>query len=96
VVEASVGGPDLFARLIEAHEARPAGTDPRSRTDATAWLVEFTAGAAERKLARVRFTASPAAPALMARQCDGWKLDLVPGTVADLHDRVVIRGPAKL
>ena len=96
VVEATVSGPDLFSRLAEAHEAEPIAESVEGRAHAIKYAVELTSGAIERRLARARCGKDPAPPAVMLRECDGYKLELVPRTAPNEDDRVVIRRAAKL
>ncbi len=96
VTDARIAGPDLFSRLAEAHQAEPVAADAAARTQAFSWVVEVTSGAVERRLERGRCAKEATPPALMVRECGGFKLELVPRTAADEEDRVVIRGPSGL
>jgi hypothetical protein len=97
VVEAEVGGPDLLARLFEAHQARPVEPhDVRDREAALGWLVELTSGAAARKLDPHRCAVMPVPPAMLVRHCDGVRLEIIAGTGPKFPDRVVIRGVGRL
>jgi len=96
VVGAVVAGPDLFARLSEAHNAEPVSRDLESRQHAAVFSTTLTSGAIERKLPRTRCDREAAPPAVMVRECDGTRLDVFPKMTMDDDDRVVIRGPARL
>ena len=97
VADVTIGGPALFARLAEAHWARPTTADEQGRARARAWAIELTEGAAERRLPHSRCTREGSARTAMTRECDGRHLDLYAATGADeSEDRVVIRGPAAL
>jgi hypothetical protein len=96
VVDAAVSGPDLFARLSEAQHAEPISRDPESRRRAVAFAANFTSGAIERTLPRVRCERDPTPPAAMLRDCDGLRFEFFPKATNDDDDRVVIRGPAGL
>jgi len=96
VTDAVVSGPDLFSRLAEAHQAEPVAPDAAARAHSISWVMEVTSGAVERRLERSRCAKEPSPPALMVRECDGIKLELVPRASADEEDRVVIRGPSGL
>ena len=96
VVGAVIAGPDLFARLSEAHDAEPVSRDQESREHAVGFSTTFTPGAIERKLPRARCDREAAPPAVMTRECDGLRLDIFPKMTMDDDDRVVIRGPARL
>jgi len=96
VADVTVAGPALFARLAEAHLARPTTADDQGRARARAWAIELTEGAAERRLPRSR-CAREAGRAALLRECDGRRLELYAATGPDeSDDRVVIRGPAEL
>ena len=96
LLEATLSGPALFSRLLEAHSAAPAEGDEAGRAAAIHWAAVFTAGAAERHLESSRCGGEARAPVALFRQCDGWTLELVGATSAEVEDRVVIRGPARL
>jgi len=96
VVRAVLAGPDLFARITEAHRAAPISRDLESRQDAIAFSTTFTSGAVERTQPRVRCGADAAPPAVMVRDCDGLRLEVFPKATPEDDDRVVIRGPAGL
>ena len=97
VADVTIAGPALFARLAEAHLARPTSADDEGRTLARAWAVELTAGAAERRLPRSRCTREGSTRAALVRECDGRRLDLYAAAGPDeSEDRVVIRGPGEL
>jgi hypothetical protein len=97
VAEVTISGPALFARLAEAHFARPTAADESGRALARAWALELTEGAAERRLPRTRCAREGSNRAAMSRECDGRRLDLYAAAGPDeSEDRVVIRGPAEL
>jgi hypothetical protein len=96
VSEATVSGPDLFSRVAEAHEAEPVAQSVEARAHAIRYAAELTAGAIERRLARSRCDKEPSPPAVILRECDGYKLELVPKAMSNEEDRVVIRRTAKL
>ncbi|HMJ51131.1 MAG TPA: hypothetical protein VK540_03625 [Polyangiaceae bacterium] len=96
VADVTIAGPALFARLAEAHLARPATADDQGRASERAWAIELTAGAAERRLPRSRCTRDGAPRAALARECDGRRLDLYAAGLDESEDRVVIRGPGEL
>jgi hypothetical protein len=96
VAEVTIAGPALFARLTEAHLARPTAADDQGRARARSWVIELTEGAAERRLPRSR-CARESTGAALTRECDGRRLDLYAATgPEESDDRVVIRGPAEL
>jgi hypothetical protein len=96
VVGAVIAGPDLFARLSEAHSAEPISRDLESRQRAVAFAMTLTGGAVESRLPRARCGRDATLPAVMVRDCDGLRLELFPKTTPEDEDRVVIRGPARL
>ncbi len=97
VVEVTIAGPALFARLAEAHLARPTGATDEGRARARAWAIELTEGAAERRLPRARCRRDGTARAALVRECDGRRLELYAAAGPDeSEDRVVIRGPGEL
>jgi len=97
VVEARVHGPDLFTRIFEAHSAKAvAPDDAAGRVAAVAGAIEVTSGSIARKLDPRRCDAEAKPPAVMARQCEGIRLELIPSTTANADDRVVIRWLGKL
>jgi len=96
VAEATISGPDLFSRLAEAHEAEPVAQSLEARAHAVRYAADLTSGAIERRLARSRCAKQPSPPAVMLRECDGYKLELVPKAMSDEEDRVVIRRGPKL
>ena len=49
-----------------------------------------------RRLERARCCRDATLPAVMLRECDDYKVELVPKTTTQEEDRVVIRGPGKL
>jgi hypothetical protein len=97
LAEVTISGPALFARLAEARSARPTGLDDESRARARALAIELTEGAAERKLPKTRCAREGPQRAVLARECDGRRLDLYAGAGPDEpEDQVVIRGPGEL
>jgi hypothetical protein len=96
VTDASVAGPDLFSRLSEAHDAEPVGDGEEGRSRAVKYVTQLTSGALERRLERVRCGKDATPPAVLLRECDGYKVELVPKATTQEEDRVVIRGPGKL
>ncbi len=96
VTEAVVSGPDLFARLSEAHEAEPVGDGEDGRARSMRDVIEITAGAIERRLEKRRCEKEASPPAIMLRECDGLRLEVVPRSGTEAEDRVVIRGPRGL
>jgi hypothetical protein len=96
VTEATIAGPDLFSRLSEAHDAEPVPDSEEGRSRAVKYVTQLTSGALERRLERARCGRDATPPAVMLRECDGYKVELVPKTTTQEEDRVVIRGPGKL
>jgi hypothetical protein len=96
VTEASISGPDLFSRLSEAHDAEPVADTEEGRSRAVKYVTLLTSGALERRLERARCGKDATPPAVMLRECDGYKVELVPKATTEEEDRVVIRGPGKL
>jgi hypothetical protein len=96
VTEASVSGPDLFSRLSEAHDSEPVPDTEEGRARAVKYVMQLTSGALERRLERTRCGKDATAPAVLLRECDGYKVELVPKATTQEEDRVVIRGPGKL
>lgn len=97
VADLAIAGPALFARLAEAHLARPTSSDEQGRRRARAWAIELTEGAAERRLPRSRCAREGSSRAALVRECDGRRLDLYAAAGTDeSEDRVVIRGPGEL
>jgi len=96
VTEAVVSGPDLFSRLAEAHHAEPVPETEEGRSRAVKYVMQLTSGALERRFERARCGRDATPPAVMLRECDGYKVELVPKTTTQEEDRVVIRGPGKL
>ena len=96
VVDATISGPDLFSRLSEAHDAEPIPDAEAGRARAVKYVIQLTSGAIERRLERARCGRDPTPPAVMVRECDGYKVELVPKTTSQEEDRVVIRGPSGL
>ncbi|HKQ69192.1 MAG TPA: hypothetical protein VJT73_07630 [Polyangiaceae bacterium] len=90
----SIGGPDLFNRLAEAHFAAPVQRSGRSRARALEWAVEVTGGAIERRVPADRCLRVADSPTLMVRSCDGFRVDVIAD--AGEEDQVVIRGPSRL
>ena len=96
VIEGVVSGPDLIARLGEAHAAEPVDDSAGARARAMRDVIELTGGAIERRLPRERCEKPPRAPAILVRECDGMRIEIIPRTGPDGEDRVVIRGPRGL
>jgi len=97
VADVTIAGPALFARLAEAHLARPTSGDDKGRARARAWAIELTEGAAERRMPRSRCKREGSTRAALVRECDGRRLDLyAAGGPDESEDRVVIRGPGEL
>jgi hypothetical protein len=96
VTEAEISGPDLFSRISEAHDAEPVAETEEARSRAVKYVTQLTSGALERRLERARCGKDATPPAVMVRECDGYKVELVPKATTQEEDRVVIRGPGKL
>jgi hypothetical protein len=96
VTEAVISGPDLFSRLSEAHDAEPVPDTEEGRSRAVKYVTLLTSGALERRLERSRCGRDATPPAVLVRECDGYKVELVPKATSQEEDRVVIRGPGKL
>ena len=96
VIEAAVAGPDLFARLAEAHHAEPIPETEEGWARAVKYVVQLTSGAVERKLEAARCGRDATPPAVMLRECDGLRMELVPKSAAGGEDRVVFRRAGKL
>jgi len=96
VTEAILSGPDLFSRLAEAHEAEPVPDSEDGRSRAIKYVMQLTSGAIERRLERVRCSRDATPPAVMLRECDGYRVELLPKSTTQEEDRVVIRGPRRL
>jgi hypothetical protein len=96
VAEATVSGPDLFSSLAEAHEAEPVGDTAEGRTRAIKYVIQLTTGAIERRLDKARCGRNASPPAVMLRECEGYRVKLIPKTTTVGEDRVVIRGPSGL
>jgi hypothetical protein len=97
VVDATVSGPDLALRLLEAHRASPAhGDSTEARIAELAWLIELTSGAAAKKLAPTHCAVPAKPPVVLSRQCGGLELDVIAASAAHPRDRVVIRATPKL
>jgi hypothetical protein len=96
VTDARISGPDLFSRLTEAHDAEPLSDGDEARARAVKFAVQLTSGAVERRLESARCGHEATPPAVMLRECEGYKFELVPQTSSDEEDRVVIRGPRRL
>jgi hypothetical protein len=93
----TITGPALFARLAEAHLARPTSADEQGRARARSWAIELTEGAAERRLPRSRCAREGTPRAALVRECDGRRLELYAAAGPDeSEDRVVIGGPGEL
>lgn len=96
VVGAVVAGPDLFARLTEAHRAVPISRDLESLQATVAFATTFTSGAVERVMPQTRCAGDAKPPAVLVRDCGGLRLEVFPKATQDDDDRVVIHGPPGL
>jgi len=96
VTEATVSAPDLFSRLAEAHEAEPFSDSDDGRSRAVKYVVQLTSGAVERRLEKARCGRDATPPAVLLRECDGYRVELLPKSTTAEEDRVVIRGPRRL
>ncbi len=96
VTGAILSGPDLFSRLAEAHEAEPIPDSEAGRSRAIKYVTQLTSGAIERRLEKTRCGRDALPPAVMLRECDGYRVELLPKSTTLEEDRVVIRGPSGL
>lgn len=92
----TIGGPELFTRAREAGALAPAaGADEAARADAIAWAIDFASGALEAAMPAASCAATPSAPAVAARACDGRAFAVVPASDRAGDDRFVLsRGRA--
>ena len=85
----SLSGPELFTRVAEAVEvnAVPAG-NPQARAEALAHAVDVLADALEDPLPKARCAIEVVSPVILARRCEGVKLEVVAGLEAGGLDRL--------
>jgi hypothetical protein len=84
-----LSGPELFTRVAEAVEvnAVPAG-NPQARAEALAHAVDVLADALEDPLPKARCAIEVVSPVILARRCEGVKLEVVAGLEAGGLDRL--------
>ncbi len=87
----SLAGPELLTRLAEAVEvnAVPAG-NPQAHAEALAHALDVLDDALEEPLPKARCAVDVVSPVVLARRCDGVKLEVVAGLEAGALDRLTI------
>ncbi len=91
VSAAMLTGPELFSRIGEALELRPASeTDPGARAEAMGRAADLVRAAAEPAMPAARCAHEAVAPVVVSRQCDGVRLSMIAATGSGEEDRVVV------
>lgn len=92
---AMLNGPELFSRVGEALELRPASeADPGARATAMGRAADLVRSAAEPAMPAARCGRDAIAPVIVLRQCDGVRLSMIAATDPAEEDRVVVE-PAR-
>lgn len=96
LVEARIGGPDLFLRLEETFLARGISPDDSAgRASATSRAVDLARNAFEARVSEdPGCRRKPKAPAVLALECGGFELSVRPARGDDEDDVIVIARPA--
>lgn len=91
VRELSLSGPELLTRLAEAVEVRavPANS-PQARAEALAHALDVIADALDAPLPKAHCEIDVVSPVVLARRCDGRRLEVVAGTEAGAKDRLSV------
>lgn len=80
VSRVTLRGPELFSRVGEALELRPASeSDPGARAEAMGRAADLVRSAVEAALPAARCARAALAPAMVVRECDGVRLTMVAG-----------------
>ena len=87
----SLSGPELLTRLAEAVEVRavPANS-PQARAEALAHALDVVADALDAPLPKARCEVDVVSPVVLARRCDGRRLEVVAGTEVGAVDRLSV------
>jgi hypothetical protein len=90
VRELSLSGPDLFMRLAEAVEVRAVPNNPQSRAEALGHAVDVLSEALDVPLPKTACEADAVSPVVLARRCNGVRLQVVAGLEPGSVDRLVV------
>jgi hypothetical protein len=87
----SLSGPELLTRLAEAVEVRAVpASSPQARAEALAHALDVIADALDTPLPKAHCEVDAVSPVVLARRCDGRRLEVVAGTEAGALDRVSV------
>jgi hypothetical protein len=89
-----LASPQLFNRLTEAVDRIAVANEPGARIDALARSAQVLGNAVEEVLPASRCEKQPVAPAVLARECDGVRLELRAAIEPEVDDRIEVF-PAK-
>jgi hypothetical protein len=92
VSAARLTGPELFSRIGEALSLAPVGPSAlQARTEAIARTVQLVNGAIEATFPAARCAAEAIGTIVLARECDGVRLEVVVAAGPEDEDRIEIR-----
>jgi hypothetical protein len=86
----ALSGPDLLTRLAEAVEVSAVPDNPQARAEALAHAVDVLDEALEEPLPKARCRVEPVSPVVLARRCDGVRLDVAYGLDSNAADSLVM------
>jgi hypothetical protein len=92
VVAARLAGPELWSRIGEALALGPVPPSAiQARTEAIARVVQVVSGAVEPVLPAVRCAVEAVSPVVLARECDGVRLEVLAAPSAEHDDYLEVR-----
>jgi hypothetical protein len=86
----SLTGPELLTRVAEAVEVNAVPDNPQARAEALGRAVDVLEDALEEPLPKARCSAEAVSPVILARRCDGVRLEVVIGLAAGAPDRLTM------
>ena len=92
VTRAEITGPGLFSRVGEAVQLGPVAPDsPRARAEAIGRSVQVVSTALARSMPSSQCARAAVSPVVLARQCEGVRLDMSAAVDAGGEDRIVVQ-----
>jgi len=88
VRQLTLSGPELLTRVAEAVEVNAVQESPQARAEALAHAVDVLDDALEEPLPKARCSVQAVSPIILARRCDGVKLEVTYGVEAGAPDRL--------
>jgi hypothetical protein len=88
VSRVSLSGPELLTRVAEAVEVSAVPDSPQAHAEAFGHAVDVLDEALEPALPKARCAVDAVSPVVLARRCDGVRLEVVAGLEAGAPDRL--------